>query len=135
MNQPRSLQVIHRVLALMGGLFGIVTIIAGTRVLAGSDPGHVVYLPLLIFNVVMGITYVCAGIVAWYSLDRGRYAAGLILVLNFLVLLSITLLHQKGGEVAVESVRAMTFRTVFWLVIFAGLWWGYRRFQSDRLSQ
>jgi len=84
LNPPRYLRVIQGVFALVAALFGLATIIAGGRVLAGADPGYVVFRPLLIYNAAMGIAYVAAGVIAWRSLDRGKYAAATIFVLNFL---------------------------------------------------
>jgi hypothetical protein len=114
-------------LALEAALFGLVTIVAGIRVLAGSDPGYIVFRPLLIYNTVMGIAYVAAGVIAWRSLDRGKYAAAAIFVLNFLVLAALGFFYATGSTVAIESLRAMTFRTVVWFVMFLGLaWMGHR---------
>ncbi len=132
LNRPRYLTIIQRVLALAAALFGLVTIIAGTRVLAGSNPGYIVFRPLLIYNTAMGIAYVAAGIIAWRSLDRGKYAAATIFVLNFLVLSAIGFLYTAGSAVAIDSLRAMTFRTVVWLVLFLVLaWMSHRKHPSD----
>jgi hypothetical protein len=124
-------KIIQRVSALAAALFGLVTIIAGARVLAGSDPGYIVFRPLLIYNTAMGIAYVTAGITAWRCLDRGKYAAAAIFVLNFLVLAAIGFLYSAGSAVAIESLRAMTFRTVVWLVLFLGLAWVSRRSRRE----
>ena len=107
----------------MAASFGIATIFAGARVLAGSDPGYVVFRPLLIYNTAMGVAYVAAGIIAWRSLDQGKYAAAAIFVFNFLVLGTIGYLYAAGSAVAIESLRAMILRTVVWLVLFLGLAW------------
>ncbi len=120
LNRPRYVRIIQRVLSLAAGLFGLVTIFAGARVLAGSDPGYTVFRPLLIYNTAMGIAYVAAGIIAWHSLDRGKYTAATIFVLNLLVLGAIGYLYTVGSAVAGESLRAMTFRTVVWLQLFLG---------------
>jgi hypothetical protein len=114
-------------LAFTASLFGIVTVIAGTRVLAGSDPGHIVFRPLLLYNTLMGIGYVAAGLVAWRNIERGKHAAAAIFVLNCLVLGTIAYLYAAGEAVAIESLRAMIFRTVVWLVVFLGLVWMSRR--------
>jgi hypothetical protein len=98
--------------------FGVATVIAGIRVLAGSDPGYIVFRPLLIYNTAMGIAYIAAGILIWRSLERGMYAAAMIFVLNFLVLGVIGGLYALGGAVAIESFGAMSLRTVVWLVLF-----------------
>ena len=107
----------------MAALFGLVTIIAGSRVLAGSSPGYIVFRPLLIYNTAMGIAYMATGVIAWRNLDQGKYAAATIFVLNLLVLGVIGYLYAAGGAVAIESVRAMIFRTVAWLALFLGMVW------------
>ena len=110
-------------MALAAALFGLATIIAGSRVLTGSDPGYIVFRPLLIYNTAMGIAYVAAGIIAWRSFDRGKYAAATIFVLNFLVLGAIGYLYATGSAVAIDSIRTMILRTVVWLMLFLGLAW------------
>lgn len=116
----------------MAALFGVATIITGARVLAGSDPGYIVFRPLLIYNTAMGIAYVVAGVIAWRNLDRGKYAAAAIFVLNFLVLGIIGYLYAAGSAVAIESLRAMILRTVVWLALFLGLaWMSHRNNLSD----
>ena len=57
------------------------------------------------------------------SLGRGRFAAAAIFVLNLLVLGVIGYLYSAGSAVAIDSIRAMTFRTGVWLVLFLGLAW------------
>jgi hypothetical protein len=114
---------LQRILALTAALFGLVTIIAGARVLTGSDPGYLVFRPLLIYNTAMGIVYVAAGIIAWRSLDRGKFAAATIFFLNLLVLTAIGFLYATGSAVAIVSLYAMTFRTVVWFGLFLGLAW------------
>ncbi|MEO8102582.1 MAG: hypothetical protein ABI790_08650 [Betaproteobacteria bacterium] len=123
MNPPRYVKILQRVLALVALVFGLITVIAGTRVMAGADPGYVVYQPLLIYNTAMGVAYLVAGVMAWRSLARGKAAAAVILALNVLVLCAIGYGYVTGSAVAADSLRAMTFRTVVWLVLFAGLTW------------
>ncbi len=123
LNRSRYVRIIQRGLALVAALFGLATIIVGARVLAGSNPGYIVFRPLLIYNAAMGIAYVAAGVIAWRDLVRGKYAAATIFVLNFLVLGTISYLYAAGSAVAIESLRAMILRTVVWLVLFLGLAW------------
>lgn len=117
------MRIIQGVFALVAALFGLATIIAGVRVLSGSDPGYIVFRPLLIYNTAMGIVYVAAGIIAWRSFDRGKYVAATIFVLNFFVLGAIGYLYATGSAVAIDSIRAMILRTVVWLMLFLGLAW------------
>lgn len=111
----------------MAVLFGVVTIVVGTRVLGGSDPGYVVFRPLLIYNTAMGFAYVAAGGIAWRNVVRGEVAAAAIFALNLIVLGTVGYLYVAGTAVAIESVRAMTLRTVVWLVLFLGFAWVRRR--------
>ncbi len=118
----------QRIAAIIAALFGLATLIAGGRVLLGySDPGYVVYQPLLIYNTVMGLAYVAAGALIWFDLPRGKIAALGIFFLNLLALAGVMLLFSRGGGIAVESVRAMVFRTSVWLALFVVLAWKGRR--------
>ncbi|MEO6975930.1 MAG: hypothetical protein ABI144_08665 [Gallionella sp.] len=132
MNQPRYVRIVQAGCALTAALFGLATMIAGGRVLAGSDPGYIVFRPLLLYNTAMGLAYVVAGVIAWRSVDRGKYAAATIFVLNFLVLGAIGYLYATGSAVAIDSVRAMILRSVVWLVLFLVLaWLGHRNRLPD----
>ena len=111
-------------MAVVAVVFGLATIVAGGRVLTGwSDPGYVVFRPLLIYNTAMGLAYLAAGVAIWRSLPAGRIAAAAIFVLNLVVLGAIVFLYAAGGLVAIDSLRAMTFRTAVWLALFVGLVW------------
>lgn len=118
---------IRRVLGAVAVLFGVATIIAGARVLAGSDPGYTVFRPLLIYNTAMGVAYVAAGVLGRRSSKQAMHAAGVIFILNCLVLGATGYLYAAGGAIAVESIRAMTFRTAVWLVLLFGYVWVRRR--------
>ncbi len=98
--------------------FGLLTLVAGGRVLGGSDPGYVVYRPLLIYNTTMGAAYLAAGIITLRSLKRGKLAAAAVFVLNLLVFAFIGYVYVTSDSVAIESIRAMTLRTSVWLVLF-----------------
>jgi hypothetical protein len=80
-----------------------------------------VYRPLLIYNTAMGVAYLAAGVVIWRSLHWGKYATATIFVLNLVVLGAIVFLYAAGSSVAIDSLRAMTFRTAVWLALFVGL--------------
>jgi hypothetical protein len=87
------------------------------------DPGYVVFRPLLLFNTAMGVVYVATGVVTLRSLARGKLAAAAIFVLNLLVLGIIGYVYATSSDVAIDSIRAMSFRTFVWLVVFLGLAW------------
>lgn len=104
----------RRAAAVVAVLFGLVTLVTGGRVLMGADPGYRVFLPLLIFNAAMGGAYVAAGLAMWRGLRGGVAGARAILALNTLVFAAVLGLYVVDA-VAVESVRAMAFRTLVWL--------------------
>lgn len=113
-------------IALLAVVFGVVTVAAGARVLLGADPGYTVYLPLLGFNTAMGIAYVAVGILTWRSLRVGMLSAATIFAVNLLVLAAIGYLFFTSGGVALESLKAMTFRTAVWLLFLLALAWAGR---------
>ncbi len=89
------MKITQTVLAFVAALFGIVTIFAGTRVLLGSDPGYIVFRPLLIYNVTMGIVYIVAGIIILRNLKQGKNIATAIFSLNLAVLAVIYFFVHK----------------------------------------
>lgn len=111
----------------MAIVFGIATVAAGGRVLAGADPGYTVFQPLVVLNTLMGAAYVLAGLVTWRGLRKGVRAAGAIAAINTLVLAWIGLLRLAGDAVAAESVWAMAFRALAWVGLFAILAWARYR--------
>lgn len=115
------------ILILVAALFGLATIFAGTRALLGSDPGYIVFRPLLIYNTAMGVLYLVAAFIVWKNLRQGMYVAAAIFILNLIVLITLYFLYTKGNTIAVDSLRAMSLRTVVWLVLFIGLGWLSRK--------
>ena len=103
-------------------LFGLLTVIAGSRVLLDfSDPGYTVFYPLLIFNTVMGFVYIGTGVMILKTLKKAVIASKMIFLLNLAVFIIILLLFLTGDQVAADSIMAMGLRTVVWLVIYWSL--------------
>ena len=123
MNQSIIPLILQRIMATVAVVFGIVTIIAGSRVLTGTDPGYTVFQPLLVYNTLMGVAYIAGGLMIWRNIRRGKYVAASIFTLNLIVLGGIAYLYFVSDGVAVDSLRAMTLRTVVWLVLLLGSMW------------
>lgn len=113
----------QRLSALIAIAFGMLTLFAGGRVLAGSDPGYVVYRPLLIYNTAMGVAYIAAGVVTFYNLRRGKYAAATVFLMNAIVFGFIGYLYLTSDVTAIDSILAMTLRTGVWLALLVSLAW------------
>ena len=124
-------KITQRFLAVVAIMFGIATLIAGGSVLAGSNPGYLVFRPLLIYNMAMGSVYIAAGVLIWCNHNKGKYAAATIFTLNLLVLGIIVYLYIAGSAIAINSLQAMTFRTMVWLMLFLGMAWLRPRKQGD----
>jgi uncharacterized membrane protein len=85
-----------------------------------------VYRPLLVFNTLMGLLYIGAGVLAWRRSRADRLLAAAIAGVNLLVLGYIVYVYRSGGPTAIDSVRAMVFRTGAWLVLLLALTWAGR---------
>ena len=113
-------------------LFGVATLVAGSRVLLGSDPGYAVFTPLLLFNTLMGFAYIAVGVLAWRRTPLAVRGAAVIALLNVAVLGGIALLYTRGGPVAVNSLQAMGLRAAVWIVLFLVLLLASRVGRHDR---
>lgn len=113
---------------LVAALFGLATLFEGGGVLLGarSVPYHVVR-PVLVFNVAMGFVYLLGAVAALRSAAWGKRVAAFVALANLVVLVAIVALAARGGEVARETLAAMTVRTVVWAVLFAALAAAVRR--------
>jgi len=120
------MRIAQTVAALVAVLFGLLTVFAGGRVLLGSDPGYTVFLPLLIFNTTMGAVYIVTGVLIWRSVKQGMNGAAAIFFLNLVVLAIIVYLYKEGSSIAVDSLRAMSFRTIVWFILFVVSLWLHR---------
>jgi hypothetical protein len=110
---------IQKTASVIAVIFGVLTLVASSRILyLGSDPGYVVFMPLLIFNHIMGVCYLIAGYLIWRNSQQGKMGALVVFLLNLIVLLTIFVVYLKGSGVATDSLGAMTFRTIVWLLIF-----------------
>ena len=120
MNSNKKLKRIHGTLAIIAILFGLATILSGFMVLLEvSDPGFTVFLPLLIFNILMGFIYLIAAWFIWKNLERGFKLSRLIAYINLGVLIMISALFMMSDNlIAIDSIYAMSFRTFIWFGIY-----------------
>ncbi|MDZ7657695.1 hypothetical protein [Fodinibius sp.] len=122
MNRKTLTTFIQSANAIIATIFGLITIwVGGTTLLGFSDPGYVIFSPLLIFNAVMGFAYIAAGYLIWRNLQSGIKAAKIVFLVNLSVLFLIAIAYWLEASIAIESLKAMSFRTGIWLIIYAGL--------------
>lgn len=107
-----------RVMAVVGMVFGAVSIVAGTRVLAGIDrPDYVVLRWLVAYNVAAGAAGVIVGVGLWLWRRWGARGAVLLAGAHASVLGVLVGMRFVGEAVATDSLAAMTLRSVIWLAI------------------
>src|SRR6056297_3026521 len=113
---------IQKTASVIAMIFGVLTLVASSRILyLGSDPGYVVFMPLLIFNHIMGVCYLIAGYLIWRNTQKSEMAALAVFLLNLIMLITIFIVYFMDSGVAINSFGAMTFRTIVWLLIFISL--------------
>jgi hypothetical protein len=107
-----------RIAAALGLLFGLMSVVAGTRVLAGiAHPGYVVLPWLVAYNVAAGAVGVAAGAGLW---TLRRWAVGLARTLaaaHGIVLVILLGFRAVDRPVADDSLAAMGLRVAVWTAI------------------
>lgn len=113
---------IQKTASVIAAIFGILTLVASSRILyLDSDPGYIVFTPLLIFNHIMGFCYLIAGYFIWRNKQKGEMAALIVFLTNLIILVTISIVYLLGSGVATDSLSAIIFRTFVWLLIFISL--------------
>jgi hypothetical protein len=106
-----------KIVAIVAGLLGLMAVITGSRVLAGAfDPGYVTHVWLISYNVFMGIVSLVAGVLIWKENENALVLAGIITAAHITVLLLLGTVFVS--DVAHQSIMAMIFRSVVWVVLF-----------------
>lgn len=111
-------QTLSRVAAILAFIVGTMAIFAGGQVLSGRDPGYYVIDWLPLYNFVMGVVaVVVVAPLIWRTSKWARPAAVATLAAHAAVM--VILRTAYSDVVAPDSLRAMTIRTVAWLLILA----------------
>ena len=110
-----------RGLALLAGLFGVLTVFSGGRVLFGPQEARIAaghYLPFVVwFNFLAGFAYVAA---AWGMMRRCAWACPLALGIAAATVVVFVIFGIKvavGTPFEMRTVGAMTLRSGFWLFV------------------
>jgi hypothetical protein len=109
------------VVAVLATAFGILTLIASSRVLFGSAAARAAegdYVPFVLwFNFLAGFAYVAAGVSLGLARPwAGRLALG-IAVATAIVYAALGVHILIGGRFTLHTVRAMAVRTIVWSAI------------------
>jgi len=113
---------IRKIVAGIAILLGLTSVVVGTRVLMGwFDPGYVTFPLLIIYNVIMGLVSILAGIFIWKNHKSAFEISGLITIGHIAVLVSLVTVF--GNIIALQSIHAMIFRSVIWILILLTILW------------
>ena len=106
--------------SILAFLVGAMSIVAGGMVMRGWRPGYSILSWLPVYNFVLGLLTLIPADLLWVD-NRYALAASIVtFVLHAVVLLILLTLFR--GQVATQSIGAMSFRLIVWIIILALLW-------------
>ncbi|MEN8249734.1 MAG: hypothetical protein ABFS32_12435 [Bacteroidota bacterium] len=106
----------HKIAAVLALFIGIMSVFAGLRVLLGiSTPDYSILQWLVQYNVVVGAISIIVTFLIWTKNYLSKAAALIIFVAHSIVL--VLLVSVFNEVAAVESMKAMGFRTTIWIII------------------
>ena len=109
--------ILTRLPSILAFLVGIMSIFTGGMVIRGWKPGYSVLSWLPVYNFAVGLLTLVPAILLWVN-NRFALAASLMAfgVHTIVLVLLITVFR---GQVATQSISAMSFRVIVWVVIIA----------------
>jgi len=109
-----------RILAVAAGLFGLLTLISGGRVLFGPEEARIAagaYMPFVVwFNFLAGFAYIVAAWAMWQGRPWACALAGGIAAATVVVFAIFGFKAMTGTPFEMRTVGAMTLRSGFWLI-------------------
>lgn len=119
----------NKIASILAFILGGLSILAGGMAARGWDPGYFVLNWLPVYNFIMGLlTVLIPAILIWRN---SRYAMpAAIATFSIHATVTLLLLSAFRGTPAAESILAMTFRLVVWLIILSLIFFQSRKQRS-----
>ncbi len=115
------MKIIIRIIAVLASIIGIMAAINGSRVLLGMfDPGYEYFTTLIIYNVIMGLVSLLAGVLIWKRNSKALLIASFITGAHIIVFLLLKTVFSD--VISDHSVNAMTFRSIAWMIFSVVIW-------------
>jgi hypothetical protein len=112
-----------KIAAAVAIVFSLLTVVEGAQVLFGlSQQEYVVFTPLLIYNILMGLVGFITGVMLWLNHTKALMLTKLIVAAHLIVLLLVGIIYLSSNAVALHSIQAMSIRVVIWLIITWVAW-------------
>lgn len=106
-----------RLPAILAFLVGALSILAGGLVLRGWRPGYSILSWLPVYNFIVGLLTLIPAYLLWINHRFAFAASSATMVVHAIVLLLLLTLFR--GQVAAQSIGAMSFRVGVWTAILA----------------
>jgi len=109
---------LNKIASVLAFLVGGLSIFAGALAMTGWEPGYFVLNWLPVYNFILGtLTVLIPAILIW---KNSKYAIPAVIVtFSIHAIVTLLLLTVFRGTVAANSIGAMIFRLVTWLIILA----------------
>lgn len=105
----------HKIAAILAFFIGIISIIAGSKVLLGIDTKNYNILNwLVIYNVLFGFLSLVTAYFIWSKNTLFKKAIAFILASHLVILFYLNFFSENA---ALESINAMVFRVSIWTII------------------
>jgi len=106
---------LHKIASVLAFVIGLMSIIAGSKVLLEIDSKDYTVLNwLVIYNVIFGFISIIAAFIIWQKYRLTKTAIVVVLASHLLMLLYLIIFNEN---IASESINAMTFRIGIWSII------------------
>ena len=106
--------------SILAFLVSVMSIVAGGMVMRGWRPGYSILSWLPVYNFAVGLLTLIPAVLLWIN---HQYAlAASIVTFGIHTIILLLLLTVFRGQVATQSIGAMAFRVIVWIVILALLW-------------
>lgn len=109
--------ILTKIPSILAFLVGAMSIFAGGMVMRGWKPGYSVLSWLPVYNFVIGLLTLIPAYLLWVD-NRYAWTASIVTFGVHMIVL-LLLLAAFRGQVAAQSIGAMSFRVVVWVIILA----------------
>ena len=117
---------LNKIASILAFILGALSIIAGGMAMRGWSPGYFVLNWLPVYNFIMGaLTVFIPATLIWRNSRHAMPAA--IATFGIHAIVTLLLLSAFRGTPAAESILAMIFRLVVWLIILALMFFQSRK--------
>ncbi|NOQ91117.1 MAG: hypothetical protein GQ552_00210 [Flavobacteriaceae bacterium] len=111
------MKILKKIAAILALFIGVMSVFAGSKVLLGIDSKDYNVLTWLVsYNVIFGVISIITAYFIWKNISKGKNLTLFILIMHFIVFIYLKFFSDT---VAIDSIKAMIFRTSIWLLIAA----------------